>query len=428
MDVPKRQPFQLFRLEAQDAQRTRTLGEIVLVRPVSFAFLTAAAACMAIAVVLFFAFGSYTRRTTVDGMLVPDTGLVKVYARQQGVVLKKTVVEGQHVVRGQVLYTMSTDLQSAADGQTQVAIIAQAHERKASLQEEIDKTRLLQQDERATLQARIAALRAELGRIDDQLADQRTHASIAADAAARYEGLLARDYISKDQAQQRQGDLLDQQSKLHGLQRDRASTAQALTEAVNDFAGLSLKQQNQLSQIERSVIDVDQTLVESEARRELAVTAPETGTATAAIAEPGQMVDSTRPLVSIVPAGAQWQAHLFVPSAAVGFIRVGAPVLIRYQAYPYQKFGQYQATVHSITRSALSATELTASGEPANGSSTGNGTFYRITAALKSQTVTAYGNPQALQAGMTLQADVMQERRRLYEWVLEPLYSLTGKL
>ncbi len=29
---------------------------------------------------------------------------------------------------------------------------------------------------------------------------------------------------------------------------------------------------------------------------------------------------------------------------------------------------------------------------------------------------------------MTLQADILQERRRLYEWVLEPLYSMTGKL
>lgn len=383
---------------------------------------------MAFAVGLFFAFGSYTRRATVEGVLVPDTGLVKVYARESGVVMKKAVTEGRYVTRGQVLYAISTDLQSAAEGQTQAIVIAQARQRKASLQDEIAKTRLLQQDERETLQARIANLRAELGRIDDQLTDQRTRASIAADAATRYEDLLAKDYISKDQAQQRQSDLLDQQSKLNGLQRDRSSTSQALTEAVNSLAGLSLKQQNQLSQIERSVIDVDQTLVESEARRELVVTAPETGMATAVIAEPGQTVDSTRPLVSIVPTGAQWQAHLFVPSAAAGFIRVGAPVLIRYQAYPYQKFGQYQATVQSITSSALSAAELAASGGPATGSTTGNSTFYRITAGLKSQTVTAYGKPQFLRAGMTLQADVLQEQRRLYEWVLEPLYSLTGKL
>jgi hypothetical protein len=43
----------LFREAAQDAQRTRTLGETIRVRPVSFAFLTAAAACMASVVMLF---------------------------------------------------------------------------------------------------------------------------------------------------------------------------------------------------------------------------------------------------------------------------------------------------------------------------------------------------------------------------------------
>ncbi len=379
---------------------------------------------MALAVILLFAFGGYTRRTTVDGVLTPDTGLVKIYARQPGIVQNKRVTEGQHVTRGQVLYTVSTDLQSAAEGQTQAAVIDQARQRKASLQQEIDKTRLLQGDERDTLQAKIVSLRAELAGIDDQIAAQRSRTSLAADAASRYAGLLAKDYISTDQAQQREADLLDQRSKLNSLQRDRASTAQLLKEAVNDLAGLSLKQQNQLSQIDRSVMDVDQSLIESEAKRELAITAPATGTATAVIAEPGQTVDLTHPLASVVPTGAHWQAYLFVPSAAIGFVHVGDLVLIRYQAYPYQKFGQYEASVVSIARTALSSAELATSGGPPNR----DGTFYRIVVALKVQTVTAYGKPQLLQAGMVLQADVLQEHRRLYEWVLEPLYSLTGKL
>ncbi|KVE71806.1 hypothetical protein WI97_02770 [Burkholderia vietnamiensis] len=76
-------------------------------------FLTAIAACMALAVALLFVFGTYTRRTTVEGVIVPDTGLVKVYTQQAGVVLRKAVTEGQHVTRGMVLYTVSTDLQSA---------------------------------------------------------------------------------------------------------------------------------------------------------------------------------------------------------------------------------------------------------------------------------------------------------------------------
>jgi membrane fusion protein len=29
---------------------------------------------------------------------------------------------------------------------------------------------------------------------------------------------------------------------------------------------------------------------------------------------------------------------------------------------------------------------------------------------------------------MHLDADIMQDKRRLYEWVLEPLFSLTGRV
>lgn len=172
-------------------------------------------------------------------------------------------------------------------------------------------------------------------------------------------------------------------------------------------------------------MEVNQTVIETEARRKLDVTSSKNGTATAIIAKPGQMVDTSHPLASVVPAGSLWQAYLFVPSAAAGFVRIGDPVLIRYQAYPYQKFGQYAAHVVSIARTALSSSELATSGGPADSEGT---TYYLVTVALHSQTVTAYGRPQPLQAGMNLQADIQQEHRRLYEWVLEPLYSLTGKL
>lgn len=53
--------------------------------------------------------------------------------------------------------------------------------------------------------------------------------------------------------------------------------------------------------------------------------------------------------------------------------------------------------------------------------------FYRVTVALDSQTVAVYGYSQPWQAGMLLEADIVQDKRRLYEWVLEPSYSLTGK-
>ena len=87
----------LFRPAALAAKQTGWLGEIVLIRPLSFSFLTALAAVLAAVVVLFLCWGTYTKRSTVAGQLVPDAGLVKVYAQQPGVVLEKRVLEVQSV-------------------------------------------------------------------------------------------------------------------------------------------------------------------------------------------------------------------------------------------------------------------------------------------------------------------------------------------
>jgi len=51
----------------------------------------------------------------------------------------------------------------------------------------------------------------------------------------------------------------------------------------------------------------------------------------------------------------------------------------------------------------------------------------RVTVTLDSPSIEVYGQSQALKAGMLLEADIIQDRRRLYEWALEPLYSVTGR-
>jgi membrane fusion protein len=53
---------------------------------------------------------------------------------------------------------------------------------------------------------------------------------------------------------------------------------------------------------------------------------------------------------------------------------------------------------------------------------------YRIVVTLESQTVSAYGEARRLLPGMEVEADVLQETRRLYEWVLEPLYAMAERL
>lgn len=93
----------------------------------------------------------------------------------------------------------------------------------------------------------------------------------------------------------------------------------------------------------------------------------------------------------------------------------------------YQKFGFYRGTVRSISRAAINPAEFS-SGVAGLTSLFGEGEpVYRIRVDLERQTVTAYGEAVPLQAGLAVEADIMLETRRLIEWVLDPLYTLTGR-
>lgn len=416
---------QLFRPAALNAQHVKWMGDIVLTRPVSFFSLTVGALGFALLIISFLLFGSYTKRSTVSGQLVPDIGLVKVYVPQSGLILEKHVREGQTVRQGELLYLLSSERQSSSQGDIQASISHQVAARQQSLREELRHTQLLQQDEHAALGKKVNGLQAEQSNIARQLDGQQNRIKLAEDVVYRAQQLLAQGYISKEMMQQKQADLLDQRNRLQALERDQISIGRELESQRSELASLPLRQQNQRAQMDRILTSTDQEWTESEAKRRLAITAPESGVVTAVAAEVGQTVDGGKPLVSIVPTGAVLQASLYAPSKAIGFIKTADPVLLRYQAYPYQKFGHAHGRVAFVSRTALPVAEFSsmASATAANGEP-----LYRITVKLSKQAIDAYGQPQALQSGMLVEADILQEKRKLYEWVLEPLYSLTGKL
>jgi len=53
---------------------------------------------------------------------------------------------------------------------------------------------------------------------------------------------------------------------------------------------------------------------------------------------------------------------------------------------------------------------------------------YRVTVRLKDQRINAYGTQHALKPGMLAEADIVQDTRKLWEWALEPLFSVSGKV
>lgn len=420
-------PAPLFRAAAIDAQRRQWLGTIVMARAPGAAAGAAAATLMALAVVLFLAFGSYTRRTTVAGRLMPTSGLVRVYASQPGLVVRRLVAEGEHVRQGQPLLEVGSERRTLADGtlqDTQAVVSERVRERSQSYAQQMAQTRLLQAQERQALEARLVFLRGQVRRLEAQIASQRERRAIADDLVARNRSLQAQGFVSREFVAAKRADMLDQTVRLQGLQHEREAAQLELDTRSHELDELGYRQQARLAELERDRSSTQQELLESESRRQRVVVAPQAGVVSTVLIDAGQAVDPSRALLSILPEGAALQAHLYAPSRAIGFVGVGDEVRLRYAAYPYQKFGQARGVVKAIARTALSPAEA---GE-AVGAAGDAEPLYRITVQLQRQTIEAYGRSWPLQVSMTLEADLLQERRRLYEWFLEPLFALSKKL
>ena len=414
----------LFREEALASQRTQLLGQIVLTPRISTLWLSLVAAALALAVVAFLLLGSHTRRVTVSGQLMPAGGLIRVHTPQPGVVLEKRVVDGQVVKKGDVLYVLSSDRLGDGARELQADIARQVGERKSSLELEIGRSQRMQADELTNLQRRADTLRGESQAIAAQIEQQKARLQIAEDTRRRYQGLADQDFIAREELLQKDIDLTEQRSRLRGLERDALGVQRELATVQQELGSARLRNANQVAQLQRDVSSTDQQLTEVESRRRVLITAPEAGRATLVTAEVGQTIDANQPLATLVPAGGELQARLYAPSSSIGFVQAGDVVLLRYQAFPYQKFGQHEGVVESLSTSAVSPAEL--AGLPATGLQPGEPVF-AIQVRLKVSAIQANGQMRALQAGMQLDADILQERRKLYEWMLEPIYSVTRR-
>jgi membrane fusion protein len=417
----------MFRLQAIEHARTGRCGRVLLARPLSYSYLTLLFVVVAAAIVTFFVLFSYTRKAYVPGVLLPAQGLIRVLPAQPALVAERRVREGQVVKAGDVLFVLKSERSTASTGNIEKAVASLLQKRRDSFSDEQEQMRLQANQRMRAAERQAADFKADIGRIDEQIVLQQRRIALAEEALKRYTDLQASKFVPAVQVQEKQVDLLDQQQRRADLRRAKAASERELATAQATLRDLQLQARRDQEAGQRNMAAVEQDLTENEARREIVVRAPQDGTVTAITAEPGQWASGNQPLAFILPAGSELEAELYAPSRSAGFVRPGMDVLLRYQAYSYQKFGQARGRVREVSSTAMRPEELTLPGAtlPAGAASE---PLYRVRVKLDRQTVKAYGLEQALKSGMVLDASVLLERRRLFEWVLEPLYTISGRL
>lgn len=413
----------LFRQQAIDAQTTTSLGTVRLATPVSHQAWALTALVMTASILIWLFVGHYTRREHVSGSLVPQAGLLTVTARNTGTVTSISVSEGMVVHAGEPLLTISGDRSSVTMGDTSAVISTQLRSEQTRLQSDLTDTQHMADEQADDLRMQQRMLRNQIQQTDAQLVIEQRQVQDLSALLHRLQALGSKGYVSALDIQQQRTQELDAEGQIKSLARQSSESEQQLASISDQLSQLPLATTTKLNDLHRQMAQNEQALAQNEADRATVLRAPESGAVSAVLIKPGQAVIPGQSLLSVVPQGSLLQAQLLVPSSAIGFVHAGTTVVLHYQAFPYQKFGVQHGTVTGVSYSALTPVEITT----LLGQQLPPEPLYRVVVKLATQHVAAYGRPQALKPGMRLDADLMLDRRRMIDWIFEPLYGMAKR-
>lgn len=349
------------RPEVLAARRERSVSTILQAPPLKRAAAYAGATLLVLS--LFLVFATYTTKFHVGGKLEPIAGVTHAVVPQIGRITDLYVRVGDPVQVHQILARLSSDQVGSDDSID--ALLKDLKERRSERAKLRDLT-IVQLTERG------AALGTQERMVEAEIA---THRGIA----------IAGEQINVAAAMR----TLDQ------LRRDSA--------AINGQIKLAR------SESSRALAVLDQQIAEHDERRAMNVITFAAGTITALAFKQGQTVPAGAALADILPDGSTMEAVLLVPSRALPHIKPYQPVWLRIDAFPYQKVGQQPGVVVQIDRS------------PISNAAPGAEQLYGVRVMLAKQTVFMDGKEQPITAGMGLQTTILGDRRRLIEWLFQPM-------
>ena len=381
--------------------------------------------------------GTVTNKARVFGIVVPAAGSVNISSPNAGTIARVLVVEGETVSAGQPVFELST-ARHLDVGEMTALLDRQLANRKQALQEDLQRLGGVYDEKETSLRAKLANLASELAQASQETALIEQRIQLSRQSLEQYQVLQRSGYFSNQQVRQKQEELIDVETRLSALKRTKIQLEANVIAIKSELSTLKTAQATEKNSKDIALAVVEQEMLENRSRRSSLVISPHDGVVVGVNVQEGQAIVADQAVATLIPSSRSQnylEVHLYVPSRAVGFLKRGQEVLLRVDAYPYQKFGLQHGTIADISTIPFSPNELQAmisnaltnSNVQAASGYSPNEPMYRIKVQLNQQTIMAYGKPQPLRLGMTLQADIARDSRRVWEWLAEPLLAAASR-
>jgi hemolysin D len=290
----------------------------------------------------------------------------------------------------------------------------------------------------ASLQSQLQERRAQQQRLQSSLVERdkllkllTERASIAqkmleAEAGAR---VAVMDAIQEQQKEA--ATIASERGQLIELDAAISSLRAKVSETLSEFKDM---QTTKLNEAERRAEKASQEVIKTRSKdSRTRLVAPISGAVQQlAVTTQGQVVNSSQPLLMLVPADNVLEVEALVLNRDVGFIRPGQEVTIKVEAFPFTRFGTLDGTVVRVSEDAIDEREAAGLSDPSNATKTPNASVlsptpkvqnlvFPATIKLAKNTISMGGKEVPLSPGMAVTVEIKTGDRRVLDYLLSPI-------
>lgn len=368
-----------------------------------------------IAAVLIAAIASVVIRlpetVTADFVLVPARGTDPIKATRQGIVNQIFVSEGQQVNQGDVITTLRSESAGdrAAEMMTVQTRLAGAGESFVNLKAKFTSQTLSDEQEVRKLSVRVE----HLGGL---IALKRQQLALLKQMSESYEKLYREGIASRAQLTDKQIEVAGLAAELERLIAEQSETRAAIEKLQIDYSA----RRAEFKEVERSYREETATgeirvaalragLSGSDGN-EVRLTAPCAGTILRLhVKNSGAVLHEGAIVAELVREGETLLAELKLPEAGVGKLKTDQGVKLKYDAFPYQRYGVRHGRLAWLSPASIESKD---------------GASFRARVEIADREVLVQGQSRPLVAGMSGKAEIVTGKRSLIEYLFEPLRQL----
>ena len=351
---------------------------------------------------------------TVSGhfVVVPVRGLDPLRSPRKGIARAVRGVEGQHVGRGETLFVIRSEPAGDrfADLRTLQEQLQSTETRETDTRRQYENQLLADREEERTLRDRLASL-------ERTIAIKQRQYDLSASLAANYRQALATRAISTMEYSRPQLDADQLAADLEQAQEQREETRAAIDKLhhemeVHRIAALDQRRtlESQAEDARIRIAPLTEQLGASANGSSFAIEAPCAGTVVRLLVRaPAAVVGEGDSLGELACTGDRLRAELTLPQSGVSLVQSGQEVKLRYDAFPYQRFGVRYGVVRWVGPQRVVP---------------GDSGGFRALIDLDTTSMLVSGRPQPLLPGMVGRADIIVGRRTLVSYAFEPIRQL----